>query len=119
MDVVDVACADLGVAAAIEPTSIRRADPGTANELLLTIATLVAARSLADLDQIRSRSLVRLDGGTGADYFFGTRRTGVLLRPADRYGRTLTTAHTLESLMKIQSVVILAVGLALAQAVSA
>lgn len=115
----DVVCADLGVAAAIEPGSIQQADPAMANELLLTLATLFAAANLADLGQVRSRSLIRLDSGATADYFFGTRRTGVVVRPADRYGRTLATAHTLESLMKIQSVVILAVGLALAQAVSA
>ena len=115
----DVVCADLGVAAAIEPTNIQESGRATANELRLTLATLDAATSLADLDRIRSRSLVRLGNGATADYFFGTHRTGVVLRPADRHGRALATAHTLESLMKIQAVVILAVGLALAQAASA
>jgi hypothetical protein len=115
----DVVCGDLAIAASIDPARIRQADPENASDLITTLAVVRSAANLGALLSVKSRQLIRLRDQPQADYFFGTSRVGVVLRPADHLGRTLAASHTLGSLMKIEAVVLLAAGIAMSHAVSA
>jgi len=101
--------ASSAVAAATRPSEVARIDRTTAGPLARALTLLVHASSLADLLPLRSVALTRHSTEPISDYWLRAGRGLVHLRPVDASGRPIATTHTLEGLMTVDTLILLAV----------
>lgn len=114
-----LACATATVEADISPAGVDALARDVAEPLRLVLTVVSRAPTLGHVMGLRCVTLTRLTSDELSQYHLGAASTGIRLAPADPDGRLVRTAHTKESLMTVNAVVLLAVDEPLEAAVSA
>jgi hypothetical protein len=101
---------------AIKPSSLARLEAQVRNDLRIALTVIKHAETMAQLMAFRGTTLTRITNSGMSDFHFGTKASGLVLRPIDDQGTQLAVDHARASLSTVFSVAILAVDLSLKEA---